>query len=536
MKMLKLASELKVKVGYSEGDIFEALKKKYHIFPDEIKSYEIIKESIDSRKKPDIVIVLNVAIDVKNATSSKFKKLPNISVDRSGLEYEKINFNGKRPIVVGFGPSGMFAGLVLALSGFRPIIFEQGKPVNERQKDIDEFWKNGKLNEFSNVQFGEGGAGTFSDGKLMSNVSNAYTKRVINEFVLCGAPKEILYVGNPHIGSDNLKTVVKNMRNKIIANGGEILFNTTFDGFETDNGNISTVYATNVVTGEKLEFETNALILATGHSAKKVYEFLKSSSCNMRPKPFAMGVRIEQSQNDINIAQYGKMQKGLPSANYKLVEHLLNGRSVFTFCMCPGGQVVASSSEEGTIVTNGMSNFARDGKNANSAVLVNVTPDDYGTGDVLAGMHFQQKYEKLAFELGGSNYHAPAERVEDFLNGNENPTKSSSTITPTYLPGIKIANLKKCLPNFVYQSLKEALPKLNNKIKNFAENDNLLIGIESRSSAPVQIERDENFMTNIGGLFVAGEGSGHAGGITSSGQDGIKCGEKVAEFLKVRNY
>lgn len=529
---MKLASELKVKIGYNKNDIFEAIKKKYHIFPDEILSYEIIKESIDSRKKPNIQIVLNVGIKVKKSAYNKAKKLNDILVDRTGLSYNKVNFSGKRPIVVGFGPSGIFAGLVLALSGFKPIILEQGKSVDERQKDIDKFWQGEKLNEFSNVQFGEGGAGTFSDGKLLSNVSNAYTKKVINEFVLCGAPKEILYAGNPHIGSDKLKDVVKNMRNKIISNGGEILFNTTFDSFETKCDKITKVNATNVLTGEKFVFKTDALILATGHSAKKVYEFLKDKNCKMKPKPFAMGVRIEGLQEDINKAQYGVMQKGLSSANYKLVTHLSNGRSVFTFCMCPGGQVVASSSENETIVTNGMSNFARDGKNANSAVLVNVKPEDFSSDDVLAGMHFQQKYEKLAFELGGSNYHAPAERVEDFLKGEESPTKFSSKITPTYLPGIKIANLKKCLPDFVYKSLVEALPIFDKKIKNFADKDNLLIGVESRSSAPVQIERDENFMTNLSGLFVVGEGSGHAGGITSSGQDGIKCGEKVVEFLK----
>jgi hypothetical protein len=529
---MKLLTELKVKMNYNNDDIFGAIEKKYHIFRDEIENFEIVKESIDSRKKPNVFIVLNVAVVAKKNALKKVKMLNDVVVDHEGLVYPKGNFGGKRPIVVGFGPSGMFSALVLALSGANPIVLEQGKEVDERQADVDEFWKTRKLNEFSNVQFGEGGAGTFSDGKLASNVSNIYTKKCINEFVACGAPKEIFYSYAPHIGSDELKKVVKNIRKKIIENGGTILFNTAFESFETKNGEIAKVFAKNVLTNEKLEFETEALILAVGHSAENVFELLNNKKLELKQKPFAMGVRIEQSQKDINFSQYGENNKNYPSANYKLVAHLDSGRSVFTFCMCPGGYVVASSSEDGTIVTNGMSNHARDGENANSAVLVNVLPEDFGDVDSLAGVRFQKKYEKLAFELGGRNYNAPAEMVKDFLSGTDTPSGEWGKVKPTYMPGVTPANLKKCLPDFVYNSLCEALPIFNKKINNFALDDNLLIGIESRSSSPVTIVRDENLMTKTKGLFVCGEGSGYAGGITTSAGDGIKCGENVIKYLK----
>lgn len=529
---MKLFTEIKVKINYTNEDIYQAIRKKYNVFKDEIESFEIVKESLDCRKKPEIFRSFNLAVKVKKQAEKKVKKLNDVTVDHSGLVYEKLDYNGKRPVIVGFGPSGMFAGLALSLAGFKPIILEQGKKVNERQVDVDEFWNNRKLNKYSNIQFGEGGAGTFSDGKLASNVSNAYTKKVINEFILNSAPSEIFYSHTPHIGSDKLKQVVTNIRKKIEENGGEIRFNAHFDSVETDEKGVKNVSYTDVLSGETKKFETSAVILAVGHSAVDVYKHLKSLGCDMKQKPFAMGVRIEQSQDDINLSQYGMTDKNLPSANYKLAEHLENGRTVFTFCMCPGGYVVASSSEEGTVVSNGMSYYARDGKNANSAILVNVVPEDFESDDVLAGVNFQHKYEKLAFELGGGNYNAPAERVEDFLNGEENPTKMSSKINSTYKPNITIADLRKCLPNFVYESLKLGLVKMEKKIKNFAHSDNLLIGVESRSSAPVQIVRNDEFMSNLKGVFVCGEGSGYAGGITTSAQDGIKCAEKVMDYLR----
>ncbi len=530
---MKLLSECKVRVGYGERDIFEAIYKKYHLKRSDIARFEIVKESVDARKKPDVVMSLNIAIEAEKSAERKCRQLPEILVSHTGLEYEKINFLGDRPVVVGFGPSGMFAGLALALAGFKPIILEQGKKVDERQKDVDEFWKNRKLNRFSNVQFGEGGAGTFSDGKLASNVSNSYTKKVINEFILAGAPSEIFYSSTPHIGSDRLKEVVSNIRKKIEQNGGEVIFNAHFEGFSKNGDRGLFVNFKNVQSEEVFKIEASALILAVGHSAGDVYQLLNNLNCKLVPKPFAMGVRIEHSQQKLDFAQYGKLDKNLPSSNYKLVTHLKNGRSVFSFCMCPGGTVVASSSEEGTIVTNGMSNYARDGKNANSALLVNVSPADYEGDDALSGLRFQKKYERLAFELGGGNFDAPAEKVKDFLSESKSVSSGAGDeVFPTYLPNVKFTQIKNCLPDFVAESLKEALPIFDKKINGFADGENILIGIESRSSSPVQIVRDENFMCNLGRVFVCGEGAGYAGGITSSAQDGIKCAEKVMEFLK----
>ena len=501
---------------------------------------ENVLQSIEIEPVKDtynIVLVSDKAVDVKKSALNKLKKCNDIVVNKMGVEAKNVDFEAKEPIVVGFGPSGMFAALKLAMSGLKPIVLEQGKSVDERQQDVDLFWNERKLNKFSNVQFGEGGAGTFSDGKLASNVSNEYTKTCINEFILNGAPEDIFYSHTPHIGTDKLKEVVRNMREKIVKYGGKVLFNTHFDGFETQNGKLTKVYATNVQTKKQECFETNALILAVGHSAVDVYRFLNNAGCKMVQKPFAMGVRIEQSQQDINLSQYGVGDSSIPAANYKLVEHLENGRSVFTFCMCPGGYVVASSSDEGTVVTNGMSKHARDGKNANAAVLVNVLPSDFESDDVLAGVEFQHKYEKLAFELGGKNYNAPCEKVKDFLAGKITGfDETFNRVETTFKPAVKFADISKCLPDFVSESLKMAFPKFNEKIKNFAHDDNLLIGVESRSSAPVQIVRDEKMMSSVQGLFPAGEGAGYAGGITSSAADGLKIAEQVIDYLKEKNY
>jgi len=525
---MKLYEGLRLDIGYTVQDIRQELAKSLKCSINSIGNIEIIKESLDCRRKPIIIYNLNVAFEVREQLN-KFTKLKDITVNHDGIKVTSISSNKARPVVIGFGPAGMFMALKLAKCGLKPIVYEQGDSVDERKDKINKFWATGKLDVYSNVHFGEGGAGTFSDGKLNSNINNEYCKIVINEFIGNGAPKEIFYKSKPHIGTDNLTYIVKNIRNEIIRLGGEVNFKSKLVDINIVDNKVVDISIENVESKEIKTINTDVLILAVGHSAKSVFELLKIKNVKMEQKPFAMGVRIEQKQLDINMAQYGVNDSRLPSADYKLVEHLDNGRSVFTFCMCPGGEVVASSSEPKTIVTNGMSYFARNKENANSALLVNVVPEDFGNkDDVLAGIEFQSKYEQLAFELGGGNYSAPVESVGSFLGGKE----VSSTITPTYKPNVKYSQLAKCLPDFVTESLKMALPKFEKKIKNFANSSNILTAIESRSSCPVRVLRDNDCMTSASGIFAIGEGAGYAGGIMSSAQDGLKVADFVINYLQ----
>lgn len=525
--MIKIEN-LKFAPGYVENDVLNLVSKTLKCKLADIESYVILKKSIDARKKPDVKIVLTLAVKLKN--KNHIAGFEDITPNFSGLEYENISnklpTKFLRPVVVGFGPAGMFCALSLAYMGLKPIVVEQGKCVEDRTKDVLTFWETGKINPFSNVQFGEGGAGTFSDGKLNTNLNNTYCKKVINEFVLMGAPKEIAYVNKPHIGSDNLKTVVKNIRQKIIQLGGTVLFNTQFVNYTAVSDNLRGVIVKNLQTNDTKIINTNHLVLAVGHSARQTFNTLFNNGLEIKQKPFAMGVRIEQSQSDINISQYGSNNKLLPNADYKLAVHLSGGRSVFTFCMCPGGVVVNSASDEGEIVTNGMSYFARDKQNANSAVLVNVLPSDFKTDHPLGGVYFQQKYEQLAFNLTKSFY-CPAQSVGEFLTGKKTPLKIEPSLK------VKICDIKKCLPNFVVESLMEALPMLNNKLKNFAHPQNLLIAIESRTSSPITIVRNEKLQTKIKGIFPCGEGAGYAGGIISSAVDGVKVAEQI--YLENKN-
>ena len=526
---MKLITQIKLIPSYKEQDLINAICKKTKTTSNDIINYEIIKLGIDARKKPDVYIVLNVAVNFKNYCLKKLKNFEDINPDHMGLSYEKKE-NNLTPVVVGFGPSGMFCALALSLAGYKPIVLEQGKCVEDREKDIKDFGEKRILNEHSNIQFGEGGAGTFSDGKLNTTLNNEYCKKVINELILNGAPKEIYYKNKAHIGTDNLKIVVKNIREKIIKNGGKIIFNAKFNDFSIKNGQISSIFYKDLLNNKQIEIKTNTLVLAIGHSAIDVYTLCKNKNILMNKKPFAVGVRIEHPQKLINFSQYGvENPKGLPSADYKLVEHLPNGRSVFTFCMCPGGQVVASSSETGTIVTNGMSEFKRDKEFANSALLVNVSPDDFENDDVLAGLAFQRKYEKLAYEIAGKNYNAPCQTVGSFLNNqysNNNSEINSHMNICSYLPSVTMCDISKCLPDFVTESLKQALPLFNKKINGFANENSLLIAPETRSSSPVQFAR-ENYVCTFKGLYACGEGSGYAGGIVSSAADGIKCAEAI---------
>lgn len=521
---------LKLKVEYTEQDLLRECARKMRARDGEILAVEKIKESIDARDKNNVVYVLNVAVEVKESYKN-FKHFENVTVDHTGLSYKKVLCDA-RPVIVGFGPSGMFCALALSIMGLKPIILEQGKNVDERKIDIEKFWQTGILNEISNVQFGEGGAGTFSDGKLNSNVTNDICKKVINEFILAGAPKEIFYKSKPHIGSDNLVKVVKNIRKRIESLGGEILFQHQFVDFETRNNKVSKVIAKDLKSQKTINFETNILVLGIGHSAIKTFELLRDKGVNMQPKPFAMGVRVEHKQKDINFAQYGNFCDKLPAADYKLVAHLDNGRSVFTFCMCPGGVVVASSAERETIVTNGMSNFARDEENANAALLVNVTPSDFYKNNPLDGLYFQREWEHKAYVLGGGNYCAPCQSVGEFLGQKDDNDNLQNQVNATYKPSVKRADLSKCLPTFVIDSLRKALPELDKKIKGFASASAMMTAIESRSSCPVQITRDQTGQASICGLYPIGEGAGYAGGIITSAQDGVKCAEQIAKNIE----
>lgn len=517
--MIKL-DNLKLKPPFSMDELEKITAKTLKIPQKSVKKLEILKKSIDARRKPNVFYIISVMAELEEGYEEKFKHLSFIPQDYS-LSYSQKSLP-LPPVIVGFGPSGMFSALAFARMGLKPIVLEQGKNVDDRERDVLEFWKERKLNPHSNVAFGEGGAGTFSDGKLNSNISNFHCKQVLHEFVKFGAPKEISYESKPHIGSDKLKDVVKALRKEIISLGGQVLFSHKMIDFGVSGDKISSVTALNLLTQEKLTLKTNHLLLCIGHSGRETFNLLYNKGVTLSQKPFAMGVRIEGRQEDINITQYGCSSKLLPPADYKLVTHLDNGRSVFTFCMCPGGQVVSSSSEEGGLVTNGMSNFARDGENANSALLVNVTPQDFNSSHPLAGVWFQDKYERLAFSLGGGSYNAPAQSVGEFLG-----KKVKTNINPTYRPDLTFTQIEKCLPDFVCDSLRQALPLLNKKLKGFAKDENLLIAIESRSSCPLTINRDENFSSSIKGLFPVGEGGGYAGGIMSSAQDGIKVAESI---------
>jgi len=434
-----------------------------------------------------------------------------------------------RPVVIGSGPAGMFAGVILAQAGMKPIILERGKPVPERQKDVEMFWKLGKLNKNSNVQFGEGGAGTFSDGKLMSGIKkDIYTDKVLKEFVEAGAPEEILYLAKPHIGTDNLAIVVQNIRKKIESLGGEYRFESRFTNFEAKDDKISAIQFI------KEENETNTLscddvILALGHSSRDTFEMLYEKGVNIEQKAFSVGARIEHKQEMINRSQYGKFaaHKALGAADYKLFCHLGNGRGAYTFCMCPGGEVVAAASEEGGVVTNGMSEFARDKENANAALLVGVEKEDFGSKHPLAGMYFQRKIEERAFELGGKSYKAPAQLVGDFLQGKSSDKKGS--VNPTYSCGVIFSDISTIYPKYITETMRAAIKDFDRKLKGFACSDAVITAAETRSSSPIRIIRDENFESSVKGLYPCGEGAGYAGGIMSAAVDGIKTALKIIE-------
>ena len=518
---------IKIRENMSDEKLIDFVLRKYHIRPSDLLEWNISKKSIDARKKNDIYFNYTIDIQVKDET-----KYPHISkVEIPDIEQDIKNHISihsldvlkacPSPIIVGAGPAGLFSALTLVQHGISPIIIEQGKMVDDRKHDVDCFLHNKKLNSFSNVQFGEGGAGTFSDGKLTTGIHNPLCQKVLKEFVNFGAPKEILYLSKPHIGTDKLIDIIRNMRNYIISKGGKFYFNTKFINFTTKNHKLYSVLLKNLENHTNFELTTNHLILAIGHSSRDTFELLYQNGITMEKKNFSVGVRIEHLQEMINQAQYGRNPKlKLPPAEYKLAYHSPSGRSCYTFCMCPGGTVIASSSEENTIVTNGMSTYLRNGKNANSAVLVNVTPEDFTDVSPLAGIYFQKNLEEKAFHLGGSNYYAPIQKVEDFLKNQKSSTIGS--VIPSYLPGTTLSNLNEILPDFVSSTLKEGILYFDKRLKGFANPDGILTGVETRSSSPVKIPRNDEFVSNIEGIYPCGEGAGYAGGIMSASVDGIK--------------
>lgn len=528
-------SNIKIPIEHSEKMLKDVVANFLGVNSEEFIEFEIISQGLDARKKNDIFYVYSVDILIKNET--KYENLKNVRiVEKEKYEIDRINnFQDKRPLIIGSGPAGVFAGLILAESGLKPIIIEQGKNVDERKEDVYKFFNNGELKKYSNVQFGEGGAGTFSDGKLNTNTNNFRMKKIYDELIEAGAEKKIAYMSKPHIGTDKLIGIMKNIRKKIESLGGEYRFSEKFISFECEEDNIKKVTIQDVSErgdNKIYEIETDVVILATGHSGRDTFEMLREKNVNMERKIFSVGLRIEHKQSMINKVQYGKFEEKLPSAEYKLSVKCKNGRSAYTFCMCPGGVVVPASSEEGRVVVNGMSYSKRDKENANSAILVNVFPDDFEGGDVLAGMEFQRKLEEKAFELGGKNYKAPVQLFGDFLKRRVS-TKLGNVI-PSYQRGYKFADLNELFPEYINYTLKEGITLMGNKIKGFDNKDAVLSGVESRSSSPVKIIRDENFNSNIKGLIPCGEGAGYAGGIMSAAVDGVKCAEAVISYFKLK--
>ena len=511
-------SQIKLALGEPKELLVKKIEKKLSSNI-KIKEYKIVKESIDARDKGDIRFVYTVDFDVEQKQGARKirlkpdpKKNLSIAPDMSYKAPEPgVRELKHRPVIAGFGPCGIFCALILAQQGYRPIVLERGKCVSERAEDVQSFWNGGALNTESNVQFGEGGAGTFSDGKLTTGIKDPRIHKVLSEFVSAGAPEEILYKNKPHIGTDLLRDVVANIREEIIRLGGEIRFSSKLVGIDAPSGEIKAIKAEDVLTGEIYTLETENLVLAIGHSARDTFRYAHELGIQMSAKPFSIGVRIEHPQKMVDEAQYGKT-KGLPPAEYKLSHRCENGRGVYTFCMCPGGEVIMSSSQDGGVVTNGMSNHKRDSGTANSGLLVDVRVSDFDGDDALAGVDFQEKYERLAYKNGGGRYAFPKTCWSKFRDGD----KDAKAVIDS-------------LPNFAVESIREAMPYLGRKLKGFDDDNAVMKAVETRSSSPVRFFRDDNLQGSIKGLYPAGEGAGYAGGITSAACDGIKVAEKIIE-------
>ena len=493
-----------------------------------IRQVKIVRRSVDARKKPDVKIIYTIEVAVDG---NEGKILRNSGCKRASIA--KGNYykppkqklqSEKRPVVIGFGPAGMFAALILSMAGLKPIVLERGEDAQSRHDKVEKFFATGELDTRSNVQFGEGGAGTFSDGKLNTGVNNPRIGWVLDQFVKFGAREDILYDAKPHVGTDVLLNVVQNLRKRVITLGGEVRFNSQVTGVRIENGQLTGLQ---VNSGEIVE--TERAVLAIGHSARDTFELLHSLNIPMEPKAFAMGARIEHKQSMVNASQYGENNPVLPPADYKLVQHL-DEKSVYTFCMCPGGYVVAAASEEGRVVTNGMSYADREGENANAALLVTVNPEEFPDKSTLGGMYWQRQIEETAYRVSGS-YRAPAQKVGDFLKGV--PSTGPGSVQPTYRPGVTWCDLHDVLPEQLTRAMEEALPKLDGQLKGYADPDAVLTAPETRSSSPVRILRGEDRQSQIRGLYPCGEGAGYAGGIMSAAVDGIQTAEAILAELTI---
>ena len=531
--MIRL-TELRLPIDHAPEDLEAAICKKLAILAKDLIRYEVFKRSYDARKNNVLSFIYTLDLSVKDeeAVLKRLAHDPHIRLSPDTRYHFVAHFDSHikpqsalRPVVIGFGPCGIFAALTLAQMGLKPIVLERGKPVRERTQDTWGLWRKKILNPESNVQFGEGGAGTFSDGKLWSQVKDPkfHGRKVLQEFVKAGAPEEILYVSKPHIGTFRLVGVVEKMRKEIIELGGEVRFGQKVTGFEISNHVLQGIH---LESGDFLE--ADHVVLALGHSARDTFATLHDAGVYMEAKPFSVGFRIEHPQSLIDRTRLGP-HAGNPligAADYKLVHHAKNGRSVYSFCMCPGGTVVAATSESNRVVTNGMSQYSRNERNANAGIVVGITPDDF-PGGPLAGIEFQRQIESKAFTLGGSNYEAPGQLVGDFLQG-KTSTEFGSVI-PSYKPGVHLTDLAESLPAYAIEAIREAIPAFEKKIKGFSMHDAVLTGVETRTSSPLQIKRGANYQSiNTQGLYPAGEGAGYAGGIMSAGIDGIKVAEAIA--------
>ena len=533
--MLRL-TELKLPLGHPPEALRAAVLERLGVPDEALESFTVARRAHDARKKSAILMVYSVDAEVQGEAEILARGVRGIGpTPDTGYRFvARAPANlGSRPVVIGTGPCGLFAGLILAQMGFRPIILDRGKAVRERTKDTWGLWRQGVLDPESNVQFGEGGAGTFSDGKLYSQIKDPrhLGRKVLTEFVTAGAPEEILTEAHPHIGTFRLVTMVEHMRRQIEALGGEYRFGCRVEDVEVETTADGARRLTGVVlhTGERIA--ATQVVLAIGHSARDTFQVLHDRGVHMEAKPFSIGVRIEHPQSLIDRARFGPCagHPDLGAADYALSHHAANGRTAYSFCMCPGGTVVAAASEPGHLVTNGMSQYSRNERNANAGIVVGITPEDF-PGGPLAGMEFQRKWEQRAFELGGGNYCAPAQLVGDFIAARA--STSMGSVIPSYKPGVTPTDLSTALPDYVIEAIREALPEIDKKINGFAMHDAVLTGVETRTSSPIRVKRGANYQSvNVGGLYPAGEGAGYAGGIYSAAIDGIEVAEALALSL-----